>query len=338
MKIFITRYLLLFIFALSGCEISKPRADGADNELVLVSSFEDKDDIQTILSIIFNDTLYTPQPEPFYKIKWVEPENFDDIKSHVNVIIAAIGQDVNNKGAKLVKKILSNEQYKSSIEGDNQLIFSKNVFSRDQNYLIINGPNKEKIIELSKDQGPWLKKQYDDLLIKRQSIHLFEGSTRQKDLEKSLLEKYNWKLKIPWGYTVIRDSSEGNFFWMGRDIPYRWLAVKWENGLVFSDSSSVHSYVMDLPSRFFKNIQYSNYLFKIEPVTFKNYGAWKITGLWESIDEAQGGPFISYLFYDEVTERTFFIHSMIFHPGRDKYLLLRQVDIIAHTFETIPLD
>ena len=125
---------------------------------------------------------------------------------------------------------------------------------------------------------------------------------------------------------------------MGRDIPYRWLAVKWENGLVFSDSSSVHSYVMDLPSRFFKNIQYSNYLFKIEPVTFKNYGAWKITGLWESIDEAQGGPFISYLFYDEVTERTFFIHSMIFHPGRDKYLLLRQVDIIAHTFETTPLD
>ena len=107
MRIFIIRYFLLFIFVLSGCEVSKPRADGADNELILVSSFEDRDDIKSILSIIFNDTLYSPQPEPYYKIKWVEPKNFDDIKSHVNVIIAAIGQDVNNMGARLVKNILS---------------------------------------------------------------------------------------------------------------------------------------------------------------------------------------------------------------------------------------
>ena len=338
MKNLIIRYLPVLIIILYGCELSKPRAEGADNELVLVSSFDDRDDIRSILSIIFDDTLYTPQPEPYYKTIWVDPENFNDIKSHVNVIIAAIGTDSNNFGTRLVKKILTNDQYISSIEGNNQLIFSKNIFSRDQNYLIINGPNKNKIIEQSIDQGPWLKKQYDDLLIKRQSVHLFEGSTRQKDLEESLSEKYNWTLKIPWGYTVIRDSSEGKFFWMGRDIPYRWLAVKWEDGLVFSDSSSVHSYVTELPLKYFKNIRYSDFLLKIEPVTFKDYGAWKISGLWESIEEAQGGPFISYLFYDELTDRSFFIHSMIFHPGRDKYLLLRQVDIIAHTFETIPIN
>ena len=161
--------------------------------------------------------------------------------------------------------MLNEEQFNSTIEGDNQLIFAKNIFSRNQNYLIINGPNQKKIIEQVKDKGPWLKKQYDDLLFKRQSVHLFEGSTRQKDLEKSLLEKYDWTLKIPWGYTVIRDSEEENFFWMGRDIPYRWLAVQWKDGLAFTDSASVHSYVMKLPPKYFGHIQYSDYLFKIEP-------------------------------------------------------------------------
>ena len=142
-------------------------------------------------------------------------ENINDIKFHVNVIVAALGKDPKNKGVRLVKKLLTADQYRATMEGDNHLIFSKNVFSRDQNYLIINGPNQEKLIEKVKDQGLWLKKQYDDLLFKRQSVHLFEGSTRQKELEESLLEKYNWTLKIPWGYTIIRDSAEEQFFWMG---------------------------------------------------------------------------------------------------------------------------
>ena len=329
----IFKCFLISIFVFYGCEIGKPRADGADNELVLVTAFENREDIQVVISTIFNDTLYSPQPEPFYKIVWVDPENFNDIKFHVNVIVAALGKDPKNKGVRLVKKLLTADQYRSTMESDNHLIFSKNVFSRDQNYLIINGSNQEKLIEKVKDQGLWLKKQYDDLLFKRQSVHLFEGSSRQKELEESLLEKYNWTLKIPWGYTIIRDNAEEQFFWMGRDMPYRWIAVQWKDGLAYSDSASVSSYIKTLPTKHFEHIQYSDYLLKIEPVTFNKWGAWKITGLWESIKEAQGGPFISYLFSDETTDRSFFIHSMIFHPGQDKFLLLKQVDIVAHSFE-----
>jgi len=40
----------------------KPRAVGADNELVVVAAFEDRDKIQQVLTTIFNDTLYTPEP------------------------------------------------------------------------------------------------------------------------------------------------------------------------------------------------------------------------------------------------------------------------------------
>ena len=118
-------------------------------------------------------------------------------------------------------------------------------------------------------------------------------------------------------------------------MPYRWLAVKWEDGLVFSDSASVSKYIKSIPRNYFGNIQYADYLFTIQPELFNSKGAWKATGLWESIQEAQGGPFIAYLFYDEATDRTYFIHIMIFHPGKDKYMLLRQVDIVAHTFRII---
>ncbi len=326
--------LIAFIFW-AGCEGFKPRAQGADNELVVVASIEDRAEIQKVLTTIFDDTLYTPQPEPYYRTVWVDPENFNDVKNHVNVVVAAMGDHPRNLGVQLVKRILSPAQYASTMEGDNQLIFAQDVFARNQNYLIMNGPTKSKLLETAGDQGPWLKKQYDDLFFKRQSIHLFEKSSRQKKLERELRDKYGWTMQIPWGYTVIADSAEQHFFWMGRDIPYRWLAVQWKDGLVFSDSASVHEYVKTIPPEYFGHIQYVDHLFKIEPAEFNERGAWKITGLWESIEEAQGGPFISYLFYDEPSDRTYFIHLMIFHPGQDKYVLLRQVDIVAHSFEVV---
>ena len=324
-------FIITIIFW-EGCDLVKPRAQGADNELVVVASFENRNAIQKVLTTIFNDTLYTPQPEPYYRTVWTDPENFNDVKNHVNVIVAAFGDDKRNMGVKLVKNLLSSAQYKSTMDGENQLIFAKDVFARNQNYLIMNGLTIDKLLERAEDQGPWLKKKYDDLFFKRQSVHLFGKSSRQKKLEKELEEKYAWTMKIPWGFTVIANSAEQQFFWMGRDIPYRWLAVQWEDGLSYTDSASVDDHVKRLIPEYFEIVRYVNYLFKIEPVEFNNWGAWKITGLWESIEEAQGGPFISYLFYDEATDRTFFIHLMIFHPGKDKYLLLRQVDIVAHSF------
>ena len=118
-----------------------------DNEIVVVTSKLDKPQIGSIMSNILTDTLFTPQAEPYYKIIWVEPERFNDVKNYVNVVVAGIGNSPSNNGARLIKNLLSEEQYISSFEGDNHLIFSKNIFARDQNFLIINGPTFEKVNE-----------------------------------------------------------------------------------------------------------------------------------------------------------------------------------------------
>lgn len=299
------RILFLFLIIAFSCDKTKPVAQGGDNEIVLICSKFDKPQIESILSYILTDTLFTPQAEPYYKLIWVEPERFNDVKNYVNVIVAGIGSSPSNNGAILIKNILSEDQYSSSMYGDNHIIFSKDIFARDQNFLIINGPSVTKIKELSIDQGPWLKKQFDLLFEKRQSQFLFDESTLQKELEDEVFSKYGWSIKIPWGYTVIRDSAEQQIFWIGRDLPFRWLAVQWEKGLLFSDSSSVSNYANQFPVKFFKNIRYTDYKYKVEPSMFNDYGSWKISGLWESIEEAQGGPFISHLFYDEKkTEHT----------------------------------
>ena len=185
-----------------------PAAQGGDNEIDIVTSQLDKPQIDSIISNILTDTLFTPQAEPYYKLIWVEPERFNDVKNYVNVVVAGIGDSPSNNGARLIKNLLSEEQYSSSFLGENHLIFSKNIFARDQNFLIINGPTFEKVNELSMDQGPWLKKQFDWLFEKRQGEFLFEESTLQKELQDSVFNRYGWGIKIPWGYTCLLYTSD----------------------------------------------------------------------------------------------------------------------------------
>ena len=114
-------FLLLILF-ISACQDTKPRAQGGDNEIILVCSKQDKIELESILTTIFNDTLFTPQPEPHFKVIWVEPERFNEIKHYVNVIIVAIGEFSTNNGSRLITNILIDEQYHPTISRDNHLL------------------------------------------------------------------------------------------------------------------------------------------------------------------------------------------------------------------------
>ena len=321
-------YLIIFQFS---CTV-KREALGSDDEIIVVSAMEDEAHLQSILSTIFNDTLFTPEPEPYYKLIFVSPNDYRRIKNSTQIVIGALGEDPSNPAVDLVKNILSVQQYRNSISGDKPIIISKNPFARNQLLMVINTPNVEKAKEFATKNNKNIKSQYSTLFQNRQERYMFNNA-RQKDLEKHLLEDYGWSIKIPWGYEVITDSSEQQLFWIGQEMPFRWLAVQWRDGSIVENYESAKEFIMDFPLEYFKNIQYSENYFELNTTNrFNQRLAWKVNGLWESINDAQGGPFLAYLFYDGITDRTYYIHAMIFHPGNNKVILLQQLDLIAKSF------
>ena len=320
----------LIIFQL-GCEV-KREALGSDDEIIVISAMEDEKHLQSIISRIFNDTLFTPEPEPYYKLIFVSPTDYNRIKNSVHIIIGAIGNDPSNPAVELIKNILSDKQYKNSISGNKPIIISKDPFARNQLLMVINTPNIKKAEEYANKNNEKIKSQYLSLFKKRQEKYMFNNA-RQKQLEKHLIEDYGWSIKIPWGYEVIVDSSEQQLFWIGREMPFRWLAVHWREGAIVENYDSAKEFIMDFPRNYFKNIQYVENNFELNTTNqFNQWLSWKVNGLWESLDDAQGGPFLAYLFYDGITDRTYYIHGMIFHPGNNKVILLQQLDLIARSF------
>ena len=134
-QFFIFTSLLVFIL-FPACE-EKREALGADNEIRIICSELDKEVLGKALAIIFSDTIYTPQPEPYYYFKFSDPEHYDNLKEQAYVVIGAVNRDPGNPGLQLVKKLLPEDQFTFS-SLDDPILFTRDVYAYKQLFMIMN--------------------------------------------------------------------------------------------------------------------------------------------------------------------------------------------------------
>ena len=70
------RIIILPLLFIIYCCDSKRDALGADNEIRVICSEMDRNNIELFLRSIFNDTLYAPEPEPYYFLKFSNPDTY----------------------------------------------------------------------------------------------------------------------------------------------------------------------------------------------------------------------------------------------------------------------
>ena len=154
-------------------------------------------------------------------------------------------------------------------------------------------------------------------------------------MEQKLFSKYDWSIKIPWGWELIKELSDSNFVWIGREMPFQWISINWEPGNIISDELKAGNYLWSWLPKYYGYIQSSGYKFKLDKTNFNNNYAWRLKGVWETkeLKESKGGPFVSYLFYDDKNNLTYHINYLVHYPGKDKSLYMRQLDLIVKSFK-----
>ena len=160
----------MFNFTNLGCEFKRDSI-GSDNEIRVICSNLDRDNVEHFLKMVFNDTLYTPEPEPFYNLKFSTPETYSKLKKQNNVIIAAIDRDQSNPGLKLIYNLLPKEQAKSMEEND-PIILAKDVHAKNQLFMVINANSFKHLIDFVDEKEILLEKiLIINLLIGRVAIY-----------------------------------------------------------------------------------------------------------------------------------------------------------------------
>jgi len=164
--------LIVTVLLLSNCS-TKREAIGAADEIMVVVSKDDRSSINNILVQIFSDTLFTPKPEPIYKLNYVDPAGFNELKRHSNLIIGSIGTNELNSGTKLVKSLIGDELFEETINGDEQIIFSEDQFGRNQLFMIISGKSDTEISKALLDKSDWIKSYFDKTFIEKQKKYCY---------------------------------------------------------------------------------------------------------------------------------------------------------------------
>ena len=326
-------FLFLLCLLIFGCA-GKKDSLGTDDEIRVICSKIDEPVIKDYLASVFDDTIYTPAPEPLFKLIFSRPEHYEDLKEYAQVIIAAVNRNSTNPGYRLLKKLLPEGQLNNS-EEDNPVLLTRDLHAKDQVYVVINASNKEHLFNYLDKNKCLLRKHYDEQFKLRGSRFLFNDN--QTQIEEKINEDYGWFLKIPWGWEVLRNEDKMNFFWMGSEYPYRWMSIKWDNGNNINDGLSLGKQIWNFPINHYKSIRFNENRFKLDRIYFNDYKGWQCSGIWESMDslDAKGGPFYSYIFYDHHSDRTFHINTLVHNPGKSKAVYIRQMELIAKSFRSI---
>lgn len=317
----------------TSCIAHKERATGVQNRIIVFSSPEDLPLIQSSLESVFGRVVYTPEPEPYFELDYADPSRFDGLKFSHNIIVASIFSPGDSTGDLLAQSLLPGHQFELALRGENHVFSTRDFYARGQVLAILAANTEQDLARSLQEKGRWLFDRFDHALLERLKHHVFKSMERKK-LGKQFQEKYGWFIRLQHDWEVIEENPDKNFVWLGRSFPYRWLCIHWvDNPPVKKlDPQIVAELVRNLPTVFSGSIRFTQYYQQMEQIQLNRWPAWRVEGLWEHRTDAKGGPFVSYLFYDDLTDRLFHINCLIHYPGGKKVMLLRQMEIMVNTF------
>tara|TARA_B100000315_G_scaffold257604_1_gene306985 strand:+ start:18176 stop:19204 length:1029 start_codon:yes stop_codon:yes gene_type:complete len=329
----ITYFLAAVFLALiiTQCQF-RPRGEGVENEIIIFSTEEMRFSLKRSIDSVFNRIIYIPSAETIFDFRFVNPDKFSEYKHYHNLIILS---DLKPESSvtPLVTKVFGKKEVARLRKGGPEYFSVSDVFARDQLVLVVTGKNKNTISAFVEEKSDSIFSWFDEALYERQKKRLF-GKIEDKKLTSELFDKYGWCIRVDRDYTLLKEDPDNHFVKLGRAFPIRWLSIQWQD--VDQDFNLSKSQASNTVHLFFelnlKALKISDYYFSVERSRFNKWDSWLVNGLWEHKTDIKGGPFKSYIFYDNLTKRIYHVNLLMFHPGENKLLLLRELDMLAQTF------
>jgi hypothetical protein len=321
----------VILILLTGCTVFRDRSIGDRNQITVIADLSVWQSVSAPLSRIFERVIETPQPEKLYYLERVDYAKLAEISRRPNILVVAP-----LKSAEPVSVFLSNAlsaQVADGVYRGDYYVFEKtDLWARDQQVLFLTAPD---VNSLSQQINAHSSELYDLFNDHRNQVIQREMYARleQKPLENELFDKYGWRLRIQHDYKIIFDDSDRRLVQMKRNHPDRWLTIHWNDGDDSYRSLENTAAVRDTLGKWFYDpvFSYPDY-HRFHEMEFAGRPAGLLTGLWATESDIGGGPFFTYVIYDSLLQRTFFIDGAVFAPHDVKEPFLRQLQIMARTF------
>ena len=324
-QIFISLILLLVVTSCNNDNTGlMPNVTGKAGEVVIVMEQGDWDEEPGIQmkNILAEEVPNLPQAEPMLDIVQIPKSSFSDIfKLHRNIIITRISGNV--KKSKIVVK--------------------NDVYAKPQIVIYIEANNTDDFIKLFENKGKIIR----DRILEKERNRIIANYRKYEEtsISRRLRKLHNLSLNVPVGYTYDMDTS--SFIWISHETPLisQGIFIYYYNYLDTSDFEK-ENLIKVRNSYLKKYVQASvenSYMTTEDrvPVTYRefilnNRYTVELGGLWKTVGDYMGGPFISLSTVDEERNRIISVEGYVYSPKYDNRNYLRQLEAILYTLKIIP--
>jgi hypothetical protein len=352
MKFYILIFSLVFILFACNSYTSLentnsnflPNASGENNEMLIVmDSTKFKGKVGRLLVDIYGSYIYgLPQPEPEFDLIYIKPRKFNSILKYVKNIVIVFSLEGNSLDSKILRKEF-NEESLNRIKVDSSLFMftKKNQYANGQNILYLFSKNDDDLYNKINQNKDIILKSFKMASLSRTTKKIF--SKQEKNISKQIFDDFDINIKVPFGYDLA--SKKNNFIWL------RQLEIDYEKNIFiyFEDYSNddvfrnnnIESLREKISMKYLRDFEKPDIYMttqKVFPIitkeiTFKNKFSLESKGLWKLSDISGGGPFHSFVIFDDKKNRLYYIEGYVYAPGTKKRDLMQEISAILWTFE-----
>jgi hypothetical protein len=285
---------------------------------------------------------------------------FGEIKKRKNVVIIAPLSDSTNE-ANFLRRRLSDDARQAVMDGQIAVVSKPDLWRRSQRVYFITARSADDLVNALEQRGESVRRTFKRITLDRMEQEMFEKA-RQQNLEDSLMQGHGFAVNMQHDYQIALEETTDStgFVWLRRVLTDTWrnffvyyiddaspsrISPEWVST---TRDSLTRKYVRGNVAGFMR-IDYRRPLTS-QQTSFKDRYAYEMRGLWHMVahkdslnvnptnrtflEMGGGGPFLTYTFYDQASDRLYMVDGAVFAPGYDKLPFIRQMEVIAKTFRT----
>ena len=301
-----------------------PESVGKENEIIIITSPEDRPFIENLMSDLFSQVIYTPQPEPEFSLQFRNPWELDDVQEYGNILITSLDFPKDSTGDFLMQRILQANNQNASV------FTLSDLYANNQ---IICGIHSHDPISMEKEiesNGKWIINEFRANLELRMQTKIFRHG-KNDTLSNHVSNIIGYTLDLQPDFKIIREDSLNSFIWIGRGYPYRWITIHKSDKNKYVKTDEAWNQLSAEYSEFIPTIKIGHQYRTNGSLQIDNNQVHIMRGIYDHNESQTGGPFFVYIFDTGSSNEVILVSGFVNHPGHEKILLLKQLEIIAKT-------
>ncbi len=326
---------------------SKPLAFGRVNDVVIIT---DKMIQNSALNDTISDYFEAPYPiltayEPLFDMRYMTVEDLlaKPVKRELKtfVVIADIS-DTTSASTKMLRDDLGADKFNQALtDASLNISIGKNKWAKGQIVIYVFGKGHEAIAQSLQQHFPTIAKRINQHDQESLNATVYGIKGPNTELSKLVFDSFGLRLTVPGLFKLA--MQESNFLWLRMDNKIINQSIVIRKFPYKSKSQFSKEYVIGLRNDYgkeyiktqFDDAYMSTNIVDLPIYDYKyihnNVYTYEVRGIWETINDFMGGPYISYLLHNESKGELIFIDAFVYAPGERKRDLIQQLDCIIKT-------